>query len=87
MANDGDIVGLKGTRNGRSCESHDCCGDLTSPDDLVRFKLTVVDIDGKTEEAIKVVRVSDGTESCMVEFYHVISSKVEKKSLLGNLLK
>ena len=35
---------------------------------MVRFKLTVVDIDGKTEESIKVVRIRDGTESCMIGF-------------------
>ena len=63
MSKDGEIVGLNGTSNGRSCESHDCCGKYISPDDLVRFKLTVVDIDGTVEEAIKVVRVRDGTES------------------------
>ena len=80
MTKDGEIVGLKGTSNGRSCESHDCCGEHISPDDLVRFKLAVVDIDGKTEEAIKVVRMRDGTESCMIGFLprNIIKSAKEK---------
>ena len=80
MPKDGEIVGLKGTSNGRSCESHDCCGESISPDDLVRFKLTVVDIDGKIEEAIKVVRVRDGTESCTIGFLprNIVKSRKEK---------
>ena len=47
---------------------HDCCGEHIYPDYLIRFKLSVVDVDGKTEEAIKVVRVRDGTESCTIGF-------------------
>jgi len=35
MTKDGEIVGLKEASNGRSCESHDCCGEHISPDDLV----------------------------------------------------
>lgn len=68
MVKDGEIVGLKGTSNGRTCEIHDCCGEHLAPDDLVRFKLSVVNVGDKTEDAIKVVRVRDGTESCMIGF-------------------
>jgi len=68
MVKDGEIVGLKDSSNGRSCESHECCGEHVAPDDLVRFKLAVVDINGKTEESIKAVRIRDGTELCHIGF-------------------
>ena len=85
MSKDGEIVGLKGTTNGRTCESHDCCGKYITADDLVRFKLTVVDIDGTVEEAIKVVRVRDGTESCTVGFLprNIVKSISSKEKFVG----
>jgi len=52
MTKDGEIVGLKGMKNGRSCVSHGCCGDHFNSDDLVRFRLSVSDIDGKIEKSI-----------------------------------
>ena len=54
---------------------------------LVRFKLAVVDINGKTEEAIKVIRVQDGTESCMIG---ILSRNIvisDKKRIVGRLHK
>ena len=57
MTKDGEIVGPKGTSNGRSCVSHDCCGEHVNLDDLVRFRLSVADVDGNIEEAIQVVRI------------------------------
>ena len=68
MSRDGEIVRLKGVTNRRSCESHDCCGMHISLDDLIRFKLCIARINGKTEEAIKAVRIHNGTESCTIEF-------------------
>ena len=83
MVKDGEIVGLKASNNGRSCEMHDCCGAHVYPDDLVRFKLACIDIDGKTEEAIKVVCVRDGTESCTVGFLPRNIVRSAKDSLVG----
>ena len=57
MVKDGKIIGLKESSNGRSCVSHDCCGEVTMIDELVWFKLTVADIDGKIEESIQAVRI------------------------------
>lgn len=80
MVKDGEIVGLKSSSNGRSCESHDCCGEHIEPDHLIRFKLATVDINGKTEEAIKAVRIRDGTESCTVGFLprNIVASGKDK---------
>ena len=57
-----------------------------SHDDLVCFKLPSVDFDGRVEEAFKVVRICDRTESVTIGFlpYNIVKS--EKKSLLFNLL-
>lgn len=68
MSKDGEVVGLHGKSNGRSCASHECCGHHLLLDDLVRLRLCVVDIEGRTEEAIQVVRIRDGSESCVVGF-------------------
>jgi hypothetical protein len=66
---DGEILGLKANNNGRSCEQHDCCGVYVVENDLVRFKLTIVDNnEGLPEPAIKAVFVKDGTELCTVGF-------------------
>ena len=66
MTKDGKIAGLKGTSNGRSCVSYDCCGEHANLDDSVRFRLFVADDHGKIEEAIQVVRIPDGTKTCTI---------------------
>jgi primosomal replication protein N len=68
MVKDGKIVGLKESSNGRSYVSHDCCGEVAMINELVWFKLTVVDIDGKNEEAIQAVHIWDGTALCIIGF-------------------
>ena len=80
MVKDGKIVGLKESSNGRSCVSHDCCGEVTMIDELVWFKLTVTDIDRKIEEAIQAVRIQDGTASCVIGFlpWNIVKSGKEK---------
>jgi hypothetical protein len=83
MTKDGEIVGLKGTSNGRSCVSHDCCGEHVNLDDLVRFRLSIADIDGKIEEAIQVVRIRDGTESCTIGFLPRNIVKSGKDKFIG----
>ena len=49
-------------------------------DELVWFKLTVADIDGKIEEAIQAVRIQDGTPSCVIGFLpqNIVQSGKEK---------
>ena len=68
LVKDEEIVGLHESNNGRSCESHDCCGKEVLPDDLIRFHACVVTIDGVDDSAVKAVRVRDGTETCLVGF-------------------
>ena len=80
---DGEIYGIEKSTNGRNCEQHTCCGDHISPNDLVRFKLSVVTIGERPESAIKAVHVRDGTELCTIGFLpqfevHRSGSKVGK---------
>ncbi len=65
---DGEIVGLDADSNGRSCSLHATCGQFVKPNDLVRFKEAVVEVDGRFEEAVKVVVIRNGEESCTVGF-------------------
>jgi hypothetical protein len=42
---EGEILGLRASNNGRSCELHGCCGETLAVGDLIRFKKCVVEID------------------------------------------
>jgi hypothetical protein len=72
ITSDLQFVGLYGTTNGRTCERHDCCGKYVTLGDLVRLKRTVVrvsrDGEARDEEAIAVVKIEDGFESCTIGF-------------------
>jgi hypothetical protein len=77
---DGEIVGIRSATNGRSCATHACCGEHLRVGDLVRFRVTVVEIGGKIQEALAAVRIFDGTETCTVGFLpgHIVSSAREE---------
>jgi hypothetical protein len=67
---DSEVLGLRASRNGRSCCQHEFCGMVVVPNDTLHFKLTINDemgglkevVDKATilEEAIKAVHVWDG---------------------------
>jgi hypothetical protein len=70
---DGEIVGLNYGTNGRSCCSHEVCGVSLQPGDLIRIKPAVIshtfkDGSSVVENALKVVKVVDGCETCHVGF-------------------
>ena len=77
---DGEIVGLVGKSHGRSCSCLDCCGLAVRPDDIIRFKLEVLEDLG---EVPKAVLVRDGTELCTVGFLpkHIVHRKDKQKYL------
>ena len=77
MSIDGEIVGLRDKSNGRQCNLHACCGDNIRPGSIVTFKLAMVLIHGKKEEAIKVVHVVDGKETCTVGFCQNLFLKIK----------
>jgi hypothetical protein len=47
---------------------HETCGEHVKVGDLLRLLPTVVTIDGKPQEAIKLVRLMDGADGCTVGF-------------------
>lgn len=65
---DGEIVGLRSSDNGRSCEVHPVCGASLAANDLIRFRSCVVTINDIPSNAIKAVKIKDGTEGCVVGF-------------------
>ena len=68
---DGELLGLNASSNGRSCEQHECCGKAVKPDDVIRFKLAVVEaVLGKPLEMIKAVIIKDSTELCTDPLHH-----------------
>jgi hypothetical protein len=80
---DGEIVGLESSTNGRSCGSHECCGKHLCVGDLVVFCLVILEGggDGQDTEAMKVIKIKDGTEVCHVGFlqrYIVKGARKEK---------
>lgn len=68
------LVGLVDSSFGRSCERHDICGQAVGFNDVAILKKTIVRIGSAEEgnlvirEAIKAVKVEDGTETCLVGF-------------------
>ena len=72
VASDGEIHGLQASRNGRSCLQHTFCGMAVVPNDIIRFKTTVIDrlnqSFGIPEEVIKAVLICYLTELCTVGF-------------------
>ena len=68
---DGELLGLNASSNGRSCEQHECCGKAVKPDDVIRFKLAVVEaVLGKPLEMIKAIIIKDSTELCTDPLHH-----------------
>jgi hypothetical protein len=63
-----EIVGLYSSTNGRSCCQHSCCGEHVDVGDVLRVVRCVITIQGKPEEALKLVKIADGTDCCTVAF-------------------
>ena len=80
MIHDGEIVGLRGASNGRSCEQHTCCGSCLQVGDLLHFKVGVVQHgDGMVKTVVKAVLIWDGTETCTFGFAPRHIAVVERK--------
>jgi hypothetical protein len=63
-----EISGLDESSNGRNCTEHLCCGKYVNINDILRLKHCIVDVDDEMEEAIKLVKLSGGIETCTVAF-------------------
>jgi hypothetical protein len=65
---DGEIVGIHGTTNGRTCELHDVCGSEVKVNTLIRFKFCSIEIHRRVEPAVNAVFIGYGEECCTVGF-------------------
>ena len=63
-----EIVGISSPTSGRSCLLHEVCGDHLKEGDVCRLVLITLSIRNVEEEAIKVMKVVDGNDTCMVGF-------------------
>jgi hypothetical protein len=63
-----EISGLDKSSNGRNCTQHICCGKYVNVNDVLRLKHCIVEVDNEPENAIKLVKLSGGNESCTVAF-------------------
>lgn len=80
---DGEIVGLNASNNGRTCTTHAVCGSHICKDDLVTFRLSSVSGSNGMEDAISVVRIQDGTETCTVGFLPCHNIPETKTNIIG----
>jgi hypothetical protein len=78
QAVDFEIVGLFGSTNCRSCCIHKICGKSVEAGEILCLVRTVVDINGRTESAIKLVKIIDGVDGCTVGFVPRVQSKLPK---------
>jgi hypothetical protein len=63
-----ETVGLQSCSNGWSYCMHETCGKHVKAGDLLKLLPTDVTINGKPQEAIKLVCLMDDAEGCMVGF-------------------
>ena len=63
-----EIVGLNSSTNDRSCCQHKICGEYVFVNDVLRLVRCIVTINGRAEEAIKLVKIADGSDTCTVAF-------------------
>lgn len=80
---DVEVVGLRMNSNGRLCCQHKCCGKYVKVGDVLRLKRTYVTINNKTEDAIKLVKIADGSDTCTVGF--LSRDLIRKPSVLAKL--
>jgi hypothetical protein len=68
MSRNGEIFGLEGEEGGRSCESHDVCGNHLDVGDLVKFNVMMSLVGEEEEVVIEVIKIWDGNETCHAGF-------------------
>jgi hypothetical protein len=82
---DFEIVGLFSSSNGRFCCMHKTCGEHVCVGDVLRLVKTIIVIGTTSEEAIKLVKIIDGTDACTVGFIPRVQANLPK--VIGNINK
>jgi hypothetical protein len=73
-----EIVGLLRDNNGRSCTQHACCGHHLKGGDLVVIVPVMLQVRGKMEPAVKVVKIVEGKPTCTVGFLPRLAVRTKK---------
>lgn len=83
-----EIVGLKSSDHGRSCEAHTVCGSVLKIDSVVRFRAEQVYINDKEETALSVYWVTDGVDRCKVGFLprHLVKHKQDYDGKIAQIV-
>ena len=63
-----DVVGCDAGDNGRSCVSHEICGNHVHVGDVIVFRWEVVPIEEDMEEVVKAYLIRDGSQTCHIGF-------------------
>jgi hypothetical protein len=82
-----EMVGLHHNSQGRCCTMHSHCGKHVEEGDVLRLVHVVVPLgpDEPPEDAIKLVKIVDGTEGCMVGFVPRAFARLDRvKSKIGS---
>jgi hypothetical protein len=84
-----DIVGLKCSDRGRSCEEHTLCSSmLVQVNSVARIRAEQINVDGKEETAMACFFVADGIDCCKVGFLprHQIKHKNDYDGKLAQIV-
>jgi hypothetical protein len=73
-----EIVGLDSLTNSGSCTCHATCGEYVAVGDVLRLVKCVVIVNGRTEDAVKLVNIQDATNSCTVAYVPRAATKLPK---------
>jgi hypothetical protein len=82
-----EMVGLHHNSQGRCCSMHSHCGKHVEEGDVLRLVKIVVQLgpDEPPEEAIKLVKIVDGTKGCNVGFIPRAFARLDRvKSKIGS---
>ena len=83
-----DLVGIKSSDRGRSCEEHACCGSVVKIDTVVRIRAEQVEVNGREDTAMVVYWVTDGIDRCRVGFLprHTVKHKASFDGKLAQIV-
>jgi hypothetical protein len=81
-----EICGLSANSNSRSWTSHETCGLFIKVNNTLRLKECIIIINNQPELAIKLVKISEGSETCTVGFIPRMYYKLLKVKNSTNVL-
>jgi hypothetical protein len=82
-----EICSLNASSNGCSYTSHETCGFFVKFNNTLRLKESIVIVENQPEPTIKLVKISEGCETCTIGFIPRIYFRLQKvKNFTNGLL-